>query len=726
MVIGGWLVALVALTLLSQLLGTRYSDTFSLPGTESTRALDLLTRAFPSQAGESDRVVWHVTSGTVDDPAVRDRMTAALDRIGRSAHVAGVGSPYTSPQGGTQISADRRIAYATVSFDVAGPDLPVSALQGMIDAGSGARTDGLEVEFGGQGMARLAQQVGGVGEIVGVLAAALVLLLAFGSLLAMLLPLGVALVALGTATAAVGLLTRALDIATFAPTLGTLIGLGVGIDYALFIVTRHRNGIKAGATPQEAARTALNTSGRAVLFAGGTVCIALLGQLVARVSFLNGVAIAASITVLFTVAASVTLLPALLGLLGERVLSRRERRRPAEHGPGLSDASGQPHASGGWARWSRFVGRHPWPLAAVAVALIAALSVPFFAIRLGTSDQGDDPSTTTTRKAYDLLADGFGAGFNGSLVLVAQLRSGADRTAFDALARRVGTMPGVVTAGPVRANQAGDVAIVSVVPTTSPQDRATSELIRTLRSDVVPAAERGSTLRVDVGGATAINDDFSTVLAGKLPLFVAVIVGLAFLLLLVAFRSLLVPLTAAVMNLLAAGASFGLVVGVFQWGWGARLLDIGAGPIEPFVPVMMLAILFGLSMDYQVFLVSRMHEEWVHTGSNRRAVTVGQAQTGRVITAAASIMILVFGAFVPGARRVIAEFGIGLAGAVLVDAFILRTLLVPALMHLFGRANWWLPGWLDRILPHLAVEPPDDPPGGDGPDAHDLVGAAAP
>jgi RND superfamily putative drug exporter len=351
----------------------------------------------------------------------------------------------------------------------------------------------------------------------------------------------------------------------------------------------------------------------------------------------------------------------------------------------------------------------PRLLVPVALVIMVALALPVLKMHLGSSDQGNDPASTTTRKAYDLLAEGFGPGFNGPLQLVGKLGSPADQQAMAALAEQVRSLPGVAAAVPLRTPPGADIGIIQVVPTTSPQDAKTSDLIQRLRNEVIPSAQRGTTLKVYVGGQTAIDDDFAEVLTGKIPLFVAVIVSLGFILLLIAFRSVVVPLTAAVMNLLAAGASFGVVVAFFQWGWGSEALGLGqAGPVQAFLPPFLLAILFGLSMDYQVFLVSRMHEEWVHTRDNRRAIMVGQAATGRVITAAATIMVCVFTAFVFGGERVVAEFGVGLASAVLIDAFILRTILVPALMHLFGRANWWLPRWLDRRLPHLAVEPAEE------------------
>ena len=499
-----------------------------------------------------------------------------------------------------------------------------------------------------------------------------------------------------------GLLSNAVTIPSSGPTLGILIGLGVGIDYALFIVTRHRNNLKAGMSPAEAAVRALNTSGRAVLFAGTTVCIALLGMLVLRIGYISGLGIAAAITVLFTVAAAATLLPALLGFLGLRVLSRRERRRLAAEGPAPDGTSGM------WTRLAAFVRRHPAPLAAVAATSMLVLAIPVLSLRLGSSDAANDPAATTTHQAYELLADGFGPGFNGPLELAGTTSTPADAAAFARLAGTLRTEPGIAA---VSAPVAGHGAsLISVTPAASPEAVATSTLISHLRDSVIPAAEHGTTLRVYVGGITAINGDFATVIAPKLLIFVGVILVLGFLLLMLAFRSLLIPAVAAVMNLLAAAASFGVLVAVFQYGWGLHVLNLGqAGPIESFLPVLMLAVLFGLSMDYEVFLVSRIREEWAAASDNHQAVRTGQATTGRVIIAAATIMILVFSAFILSGQQVIGEIGIGLAAAVLLDAFLLRTILVPALMHLAGRANWWLPGWLDRILPHLSIEPATQP-----------------
>ncbi|MGH3373579.1 MAG: MMPL family transporter [Actinoallomurus sp.] len=694
-----WLVAVGGLGVASKAVGSAYSDNFSLPGTESTTALKLLQQSLPAQGGDSATVVWQTSGGTVRDDAVRQRMAPVLDKIAKSPSVTAVTGPY-GPAGARQISKDGHTAYAQISFDKLANQLPKADVQRVIDTAEGARTAGLKVELGGNPISEVQQTPPSSSEAIGVLAAAVVLFIAFGSLFAMLLPILTAIAGVGSGLLTVGLLTHAVDIGQIGPILGALIGLGVGIDYALFIVTRHRTGLRSGMTVEESVVKAVDTSGRAVLFAGGTVVIALLGMFVLGMSFLDGMAIASATTVVATVLAAVTLLPALLGVLGMRTLSRRERRQLA---------AGKPSGGGVWQRWATVVQRRPGMLSVVAVVLIGVLTLPVFSLRLGSSDAGNDPSSSTTRQAYDMLATGFGPGFNGPLQLVAETPASADRQAFGRLASEVAQVKGVAGAAALPMRPSAKIGIIQVIPTTSPQSKQTSDLIERLRHDVVPAAERGSTLKVYVGGQTAIFDDFAGVLTGKLPLFLGVIIALGFVLLLIAFRSLLVPAVAAVMNVLAAGASFGVIVAFFQWGWGSEPLGVGAaGPVEAFLPVIMLSILFGLSMDYQVFLVSRMHEEWGHSRDNARAVNVGQAQTGRVITAAATIMIAVFVAFVFGGQRVIAEFGIGLSAAVALDAFILRTVLVPATMHLFGRANWWLPRWLDRILPHLSVDPPDD------------------
>ncbi|RSS60982.1 MMPL family transporter [Streptomyces sp. WAC06614] len=699
-----WLLALGITAAAAVTAGPAFSNDYEVPGTESSRAGALLRDGFPGQGGDTDTVVWRTPAHeTARTPDVEQRMRRALDTLAALPGVASVTSPY-APEGAGQISADGRTAYAVVTFDRPADAVPKEQAAAVVDAAKNPATEqrGLQVELGGRAVGLTEAPRPHLAEVIGVAVAGVVLFLAFGSLAASLLPLATALVGVGTAYAGIALLGHVMPVADFAPMLGTLIGLGVGIDYALFIVTRHRKGLQRGLDVTEAARTAVATTGRAVVFAGATVCIALLGMLVLRLNFLGGVAVAACLTVVLTVLASLTLLPALLSYIGPRALSRRERRDLAEHGP-------RPQLPTGFAaRWAAFVERRPALLGAVAAVAMAVLALPTLSLHLGTSDQGNNPAHTTTRKAYDLLAEGFGPGTNGPLTVVARLDGPADRAAFDRLAADLRTTPGVAATGPTTVDRAGDTAALTVVPDSAPQSRATSELVDRIRQDVVPRATRGSGLQAHVGGVTAGYDDFAEVIVGKLPLFVGVVIAFGCALLLLAFRSIGIPLKAAAMNVAAVASSFGVVVAVFQWGWGSELMGLGsAGPIEPFLPVIMVSVLFGLSMDYQVFLVSRMYEEWLETGDNRRAVRVGLAETSRVINSAAVIMISVFLAFVLSGDRIIAMFGIALAVAVALDAFVLRTLLVPALMHLLGGANWWLPAWLERRLPRISIEPPE-------------------
>ncbi|SCK35820.1 putative drug exporter of the RND superfamily [Streptomyces sp. WMMB 714] len=755
-----WCAVLVGVGASALVAGSGYSNKYDVPGTETARASTLLSEAFPDRSGDSDTIVWHTDSGrgadkatdSVRDTEVRDRMDRALDDIADQPGVRNVTSPYGEgveppPEPGEQgheerISRDGHTAYATVTFDSAVEDVEEKDVQAVIDTAkkAGGDVEGLQVELGGPGIALTEEQDGHLSEAVGIAVAAVVLLLAFGSFAAMLLPLVTALVSVGTSILGIGLLSHVMTIADFAPMLGTLIGLGVGIDYALFIVTRHRRGLKEGLPVEEAAQRALASAGRAVVFAGVTVCIALLGMLVLRLDFLNGVAVAASLTVVLAVLASVTLVPALLGVIGMRALSRRERRRLEADGPEAPAGTGDPGATaekpalggaaakeapgecepaantprtapaGAAARWSSFVARRPRLLGGFAAAVMVLLALPVFGLQLGTSDQGNNPTTSTSRQAYDLLADGFGPGTNGPLTLVAEIDGAAAKLDFEKLPAELRDVEGVAHVSGGELDGSGSTGVITVVPDSAPQAQETSELVEHLRTDVLPEASDSSSLEVRVGGVTAAHDDFADVILGKLPLFVGIVVSLGCVLLLLAFRSIGIPLKAALMNVLAVAAACGVVVAVFQWGWGSSLLGLGGpGPIEPFLPVIMVSVLFGLSMDYQVFLVSRMYEEWRRTGDNRRAVRVGLAETGRVINSAAVIMIAVFGAFVLSGDRIIAMFGIGLAAAVALDAFVLRTLLVPALMHMLGGANWWLPAWLERRLPRLSIEPEQVP-----------------
>jgi RND superfamily putative drug exporter len=700
LVVMGWVVALIGLSVISQSVGSSYKDSFSLNGTQSFEALNLLKKVAPKASGDREQIVVALKQGKLTDPAVRSQVEAMLTKVATLGDVASVASPYGST-GASQMSTSGQVAFANVTLTKEAVKITTSEAKEFVDTAKAGAGHGVQVEIEGQ-VARAASGASVSTTGLGAAAALVVLLLVFGSLLAATLPLLATGIALGSSVAVIALLSHLLNMASFSSELSLLIGLGVGVDYALFIVTRFRQGLQRGKPTEQAIIDAIDTSGRAVMFAGITVCIALLGMFALGVSFLYGVAVAASIAVLFTVFAALTLLPALLGFFGTRVLGRKARRRRADGQLTSSDESPW------WGRWARTVRERPALIAVAAAALMLALAVPFFSMRLGSADAGSDPASSTTRKAYDLLAKGFGPGYNGPLQLVARVDNPAQQAAFTKVTAAVAQTSGVVrvTAPKVILGQVGKpgVATADVYPTGSPQDASTTNLLHRLRDQVVPSSS-SSGVHVLIGGQTAIFDDFSSVLSNKLPLFIGVVVLLSFLLLTAVFRSLLIPAMAALMNLLTAGASFGLITAVFQWGWGASLLGIDkTGPIEAFVPVMMFAIVFGLSMDYQVFLVTRIYEEWHRRGDNRAAVTHGLAATGRTITAAAAIMVLVFGAFILGGERVIELFGLGLAGAVLLDALVVRSVLVPGLMLLAGKANWWLPRSLDRVLPHLNVE----------------------
>jgi len=700
-VLTGWLVALVGLTVVSQSAGTAYKDSFSLSGTQSFEAENLLERSAPKASGDVEQIVIAVKHGKVTDPAVRASVQAMLAKVGALNDVASVASPFSS-RGAAQVSPSGQVAFANVTMTGQASKLSVSQAQQFVSTAQAGAAHGAKVEVEGQ-VAELANKssISTVG--LGAFAALIVLLVVFGSLLAAALPLLTAGFALGTGTAAIGLLSHVISMASFSSQLSLLIGLGVGVDYALFIVTRYRQGLQRGKSVEDAIVDALDTSGRAVMFAGMTVCIALLGMFALGVSFLYGVAVAASVVVVFTVLAALTLLPAMLGFFGTRVLGRKARRALA--GGVLTTSDG----TGWWGRWAQVLQARPALIATAAGMVMVVIAIPFFSMRLGSSDAGSDPSGSTTRQAYDLLAKGFGPGYNGPLQLVAQVNGGAQQAAFARVTAAIARTQGVVRVSPTvtlpgRGGAPG-VATADVYPVGSPQAASTSNLLSTLRGTVVPRASAGTGVHVLIGGQTAIFADFSTVLSSKLPLFIGVVVLLSFLLLTAVFRSLVIPATAAIMNLLSAGAAFGVVTAVFQFGWFGSLLGINStGPIEAFIPVMMFAILFGLSMDYEVFLVTRIYEEWHKTHDNRLAVSRGLAATGRTITAAATIMVVVFGSFILGGQLIIEMFGVGLASAVLLDALIVRSILVPGLMLLLGKTNWALPSAMDRILPHLNVE----------------------
>jgi RND superfamily putative drug exporter len=701
LVLAIWLVALVGSFLASRSLGDNFSTKFQLPHTQSSEALNLLRADFPAASGSSDQIVVRATAGTVRDSAVRTKVEQLLAAVASMPHVEAIQSPF-GPGSAGQVSRDGSIAFATVNFDEESQNLPKDAVKQVIKVTEAARSSTLQVELGGQDIEQVQSQGTSSSTGTGILLALIVLGVAFGALFAAFLPLITALVAIGVGYSLTGLLSHVFSIASFATLLGVLIGLGVGIDYALLIVTRHREKIRAGVSVEAAAVSAVNTAGRAVFFAGLTVCIALLGQFALGVSFLYGIAVSAAFTVGLTMLASLTLLPALLGFFGLKVFSRRQRARLNASGPTSEESTGF------WTRWASFIERRPKLPAMIAVAIVVIIGLPILTLRLGLDDAGSDPSSSTTHGAYQLLADGFGPGFSGPFELVAKLPSPSDASKFASITTALASQPGVVSVESPVLNPSKTLAIAELYPSTSPQAKQTTSLLHRLRSTVIPRIQAGTGLTILVGGSTAIQTDFNHILSAKLPLFVGVVVLLGFLLLMAVFRSLVIPLIASVMNLLSVGAALGVMNVVFEWGWGHSLFAIPAkAPVEVFVPVLMVSILFGLSMDYEVFLVSRMHEERSNGRDNREAVTLGQATTGRVITAAAAIMILVFASFALGPNVVIKQFGLGLAGAILIDAFIVRTVLVPALMHVLGEANWWLPRWLDRIIPQLNVEGAD-------------------
>ncbi len=695
-----WLVAIVATNGALSAIGSRYSDNLVLPNTQSYEASSLLDRAATHGAGDSEQIVFAARHGGVRDAQVRHEAEALFWRIARLPHVVRVDSPY-APGGGSQIARSGRIAFATVHFDVGASRISGEEAERYLALVSGASHGAAQYQASGSVAENAITSGVSTALPIGFLAAGVVLFLVFGTLLATLLPLLTAALSLGTGVAVVGLLSNVMDMASFSSQLALLIGLGVGVDYALFIVTRYRQNRLRGVPSADAIVQAIDTTGRAVMFAGLTVCIAMLGMFALGVSFLYGVAVAAAITVAFTVLAALTLLPALLSIFGAGALRRRERRAIASRT--LLNSEDSP----GWRRWTKVLQRQPAAFGAAAITLMVVVGLPFTSMRLGSADAGSDPTGSTTYKAYSLLADGFGAGYNGPIVLAAAVSSPQQRADFNAVLARVEQSRGVATVTPARFLATRDhvqVATAEAYSRRSPQAAATSSLVAALRQRVIPDAERGTGIRVLVGGETATFNDVAAVLSQKLPLFIAIVVVVSCLLLTAVFRSLTIPITAALMNLLSTGASLGIVTAVFQFGWLGGLIGVSPRPIESFLPVLLFPILFGLSMDYEVFLVSRIREEWRSRGDNRAAVAHGLAATGKTINAAAAIMVLVFAAFILGGQRVIELFGVGLASAVLLDAVIVRSVIVPSAMLLVGDANWHLPRVLAKRLPHVRIE----------------------
>ena len=689
-VLAAWVAALVlALVVLAPLAGDFKAD-FNTPGSSSSAAERVLRDSFGDRSAATIDVVWHASAGA-RTPAVRERIDTLLAAAGR---LEGVGRA-TAPE----ISRDGTTAIARLQIDAArDSDVPKETGERLIALARQASADGLRVAVTGWAVAN-AQESEVSPEVVGFAIAAVVLLMTFGSLLAAGLPLVTALFGLGIGTTLVGTIAAVTDVPEFAPAIAGMMAIGVGTDYALLVITRYRAALAAGRGPQEAVAEAIATAGRSVLVAGLVVVIALLGLFAMRLPFLNGVAVSSSVAVLVAALAAVTLLPALLGFAGRRI----DRLRVP--GSGARVRAARPSR---WVGYSRAIQRRPWTAAIAGTAVIVALALPLGDLRLGFPYAGNDPAGTMTRQAYDLVAQGFGPGASGPLLLTAQLPPGGEpRRALTALRERVAAQPEVQSVAPPQLSRSGDAAILLATPTSSPQDEATQRLVDRLRDDVVPRLERTTGMTVDIGGMTAAILDQGEYTLARLPLFIGAVVSLSFLLLLAAFRSLAVAAKAGVLNLLSIGAAYGVVALVAGGGWAGQLVGIDTPtPVPPFIPVFMFAILFGLSMDYEVFLLSRIREEYLRHGDNARAVSDGLATTARVITAAAAIMIAVFSSFALADDVILKLMGIGLATAILVDATIVRMVLVPSIMQLLGRANWWLPDWLERRLPPVAVAEP--------------------
>ena len=731
MMVGFWLLLVIVLGAISNSVGPNFATQFELPKSESNDVRELLEANNPDRAGFSGQIVFTSPNGVTSDE-IKSSMTELFTQVAQIPGVA-VSSPFDSPG---KLNPAGTTAFATIDVTLRSQNELISLGSEIQEIGKKFSLNGVQIEYGGEIFAVFELPAS---ELYGLLAAIIILVLAFGSVLAMGLPIGTALIGLGAGTSLVTIFSHVVGMPDFTTSLVAMIGLGVGIDYALFIVTRYREGLENGLSVEDAVVDAVNTSGRAVIFAGITVIISLLGLFLMGLAFARGLAIGAVVGVLLMIIASITLLPSLLAMVKHRVnvttraalvalvafvlfsliavinhsiqiflvglaitvgvtlvsLAIKPLRTPIKHR--LKKAKELTF----WYRWSRFIQRRPWSAALSATAILLVLAAPLASIRLGFGDNGNAPTTTTVRKAFDMLAEGFGPGFNGPLYITVQ---GDTASNPDALAAFVGTLQsteGIAFAQSTPASADGSLSLVIAYPTTAPQDAATNDLVKFLRSDVIPSTG----VEAKVGGFTASGTDFATAIGSRMPYLFIGVLSLSFLLLMAVFRSVLVPLKAVIMNLLSIGAAYGVLVAVFQWGWGISLIGVGkAGPIESWAPMMLFAIVFGLSMDYEVFLLSRVKEEYDRTGDNASAVADGLTATARVITAAALIMVFVFGSFVLGYDRQLKLFGLGLSVAVFIDATIVRMVLVPATMELLGDRNWWIPAWMNRLLPKIDVE----------------------
>jgi len=704
-----WVVSLIALIGLALSWGSTFSSNFAAGNSASQQAQNLLAARFPAQAGDTADIVVQ-TAAPLTNPVNASRMARLVAAVGPLPHVTSVRSPLAAGAGG-QISADRRIGFAVVQFDATADNLPASSIDKVIDVARGFSAPGFTVALGGSPISQVVSASPGSSTGIGVVAAIVIMLVAFGSVVAMGLPIITALAGVGMGFGVVDAVSHVLSVPSFGTELMAMIGLGVGIDYSLFVVTRYRQFLTEGCGPRDATVAAMATAGKAVLLAGSTVVISLLGLLVVQQPSMDGLAVGSVVAVLLVMVGALTLLPAMLGFAGRGI----DRLRI----PGLTPRVPATHR-GFWWRWSRTVMRRPWICAAVALAALVVLAVPLLSMRLGFSDAGNDPPNLTTRQAYDALARGFGPGFNGPLLIITSQPPGSavSLAVVHDLDRRLSAVPGIAQVSPPDLNLVGDAAVIVAYPSTGPQAAQTASLVASLRSGIIPSVVAGTKVSVLVGGETAASIDASSYLAGRLPWVIALVIALAFVLLLAVFRSVAIPVTAAVMNIVSIGAAYGVIVAVYQWGWLSSLFAVSrTGPIDPWIPLMMFTIVFGLSMDYEVFLLSRVREEWNRDGVNERAVAAGLSGTARVITAAALIMVCVFASFIINdPLRVINIFALGLATAIFVDATLVRMVLVPAIMRLLGRVNWWMPAWLDRAVPILGAEidPAPAPPGQPG------------
>ena len=690
-IVVGWVVSLVVVIVLSSMFSGEFSTEFSLPGSESQEAIDLLeANGAADRGGIQGQVVYEAEQG-VDDPEVQAAMESLLADIEADVPGVSIVSPY-DPGNEHQVSQDGRIAYAELNFTDRDYEEYIDEADVIKVLRDDVEVDGLTIELGGD---MFADSPTFSNEFIGILAAVVILLLAFGSVIAMGLPIITALFGIGSGVALIGIGARFVPIPEFSTQLAAMIGLGVGIDYALLIVSRYRDALRDGLEPRDAVSLSLNTSGRAVLFAGLIVVIALLGMFLMDLDFVRAVSASAIVAVLLTMTAALTLLPALLGFAGRNI---------DKFGlPHRKEKPGEIHHTFWW-RWSRVIQGHPWIALIASVTLLVILAIPVFSMRLGFGDAGNRSESDTSRRAFDMLSEGFGPGFNAPILVVVESENGApDESALDEMIAAFENTEGVASVSPA-IPVSETIAIINVFPEFAPQDEETTDLVHRLRKQTIPPLESDSVRILTTGSSPGVVD-FADYIAARLPIFIGAVLLLSFLLLMVVFKSVVVPLKAVLVNLLSIGAAFGVMVAVFEWGWGASLIGLGReGPIEAWAPMMLFAIVFGLSMDYEVFLLTRVREEYDRTGDNALAVADGLASTGRVITAAAAIMVCVFASFVLGDLRDIKLFGFGLAIAILIDATIVRMVLVPSAMELMGNANWWAPSWLVRILPTVRVD----------------------